>query len=59
VSGHVYLSTACWHASVIRDPESAHLLHARCRKVCKYCQAPCYCACHERELRESLTTPPK
>lgn len=32
---HGYLSTACWHGA-----------HERCRRVCKFCQAPCRCSCH-------------
>lgn len=34
-SPHFYLSTAC-----------KHTLHDRCRKTCKYCEAPCDCWCH-------------
>lgn len=33
---HIYASTACQHE-----------IHDRCRKVCKFCQEPCRCECHE------------
>ena len=32
---HEYVSTACQHD-----------LHDRCRLTCKFCSAPCRCACH-------------
>jgi hypothetical protein len=32
---HRYLSTACLHG-----------LHDRCRRTCKFCNAPCQCTCH-------------
>ena len=35
---HAYLSTACMH----RQCEL-------CRLTCKYCQAPCTCACHTEQ----------
>jgi hypothetical protein len=35
---HVYTSTACHHD-----------LHERCRRVCKFCDQPCGCACHDGE----------
>lgn len=34
---HEYVSTACQHE-----------LHKQCRKVCKFCDAPCRCHCHAR-----------
>lgn len=57
MTGHVYLSTACWHAAVTRDQEDAGKFHVRCRRTCKYCAAPCHCSCHLRERREALSTP--
>jgi len=33
---HDYLSTACYHE-----------LHERCRLVCKFCETPCACICHQ------------
>jgi hypothetical protein len=35
---HAYLSTACHHE-----------LHDRCRKLCKFCDNPCVCKCHEKK----------
>jgi hypothetical protein len=32
---HIYTSTACRHD-----------LHTECRHTCKFCRAPCRCACH-------------
>lgn len=32
---HAYTSTACGHD-----------LHHRCRRTCKFCDAPCECPCH-------------
>jgi hypothetical protein len=40
---HDYLSTACGHA---QEP-GQELLHERCRLVCKFCESPCRCACHQ------------
>jgi hypothetical protein len=40
---HDYLSTACFHG-----------LHGRCRRNCKFCDAPCNCACHV-----SMAQPPE
>jgi hypothetical protein len=34
--GHVYFSTYCYHRK-----------HDDCRLVCKDCQNPCICDCHE------------
>lgn len=36
---HAYCSTACLHQ-----------LHGKCRRTCKYCGEPCWCACHGKEL---------
>lgn len=33
---HAYLATACLHQ-----------LHDRCRLVCKFCNTPCNCPCHD------------
>jgi len=33
---HGYVSTACFHG-----------LHGRCRLVCKFCDVPCRCECHD------------
>jgi hypothetical protein len=38
---HSYVSTACFH-----------LLHERCRKTCKFCEAKCECPCHEPAVLE-------
>jgi len=57
MTGHVYLSTACWHAAIAEDQEVIDAFHARCRRVCKFCHAPCYCDCHARERREATTIP--
>lgn len=35
---HTYVSTACHHQK-----------HDLCILECKYCQAPCQCACHTKE----------
>lgn len=32
---HIYVSTACLHDR-----------HPLCRRACKYCSTPCWCACH-------------
>lgn len=37
---HVYLSTACRHQQ-----------HDQCRKVCKFCDAPCVCGHHLADER--------
>ena len=33
---HAYTSTAC-----------AHSEHEYCRRICKYCDSPCECECHD------------
>lgn len=38
VTVHEYISTACHHG-----------IHARCRKMCKFCDQPCGCHCHKDE----------
>lgn len=38
MSEHMYLSTACFHER-----------HEECRRVCKFCPAPCNCSCHDEE----------
>lgn len=55
-SGHEYLSTGCWHGDeVLPDGRTGH---EYCRSdtgaagtktpaVCKHCQSPCRCDCHE------------
>jgi hypothetical protein len=58
VTGHVYLSTACWHAAIAEDREVIDAFHARCRRSCKFCHAPCYCDCHSRERREATIPRP-
>lgn len=35
---HRYYSTACQHG-----------IHVECRRSCKWCEAPCQCACHGAE----------
>jgi len=49
---HDYLSTSCHHGK-----------HDHCRLHCKWCPAPCLCACHQRvELtakRRAATRKPK
>lgn len=35
-----YLSTACHHT-----------FHDECREVCKFCESPCVCPCHEGQYR--------
>lgn len=40
---HPYTSTACMHA-----------LHASCRLRCKFCSAPCQCACHHKITAQDL-----
>ena len=35
MSGHEYLSTACWHG-----------VHTRCRSECKFGGETCVCECH-------------
>ena len=42
---HEYVSTACQHD-----------LHDRCRKVCKFCPAPCGCTCHQEVIQTEETT---
>jgi hypothetical protein len=37
---HQYLSTACRHQQ-----------HEECRKVCKFCDAPCICSHHVADER--------
>jgi hypothetical protein len=58
MTGHVYLSTACWHAAIAEDAEVIAAFHERCRRTCKFCVAPCYCACHDQERREATIPPP-
>lgn len=41
---HIYLSTACWHASRGEPPG-----HARCISECKWCTSPCICPCHAED----------
>lgn len=45
--GHHYVSTACWHATHQPDltDEQREQLHARCRRVCKWCETGCACGC--------------
>lgn len=40
---HAYVSTACMHG-----------IHDQCRKECKFCKAPCGCACHEADALQPL-----
>ncbi len=37
-SSHKYISTACHH-----------ILHTKCRIICKFCESKCSCLCHNRE----------
>lgn len=39
MSKHQYKSTACWHRH-----------HDRCRQVCKFCESPCSCLCHDERF---------
>jgi hypothetical protein len=55
---HVYLSTGCLHGDMqLPDGRTGHeycqgktgAAGAKRPAVCKFCQAPCQCACHQGE----------
>ncbi|MCD9141084.1 hypothetical protein [Streptomyces albireticuli] len=44
--GHVYLSTGCLHGDHDYCQNHTGLSGQKTPAVCKFCEAPCVCACH-------------
>lgn len=45
-TGHVYLSTGCWHGDHAYCQSMTGLNGAKRPASCKFCQASCRCGCH-------------
>lgn len=43
---HVYFSTSCFHGDHNYCKRQTGLLGNKIPAVCKFCEAPCVCACH-------------
>lgn len=50
---HIYFSTSCFHGDHNYCKRETGLLGNKIPGVCKFCQAPCVCRCHQEEETEN------
>lgn len=51
---HVYLSTSCHHGDHEYCRSNTGMCGQKTPGVCKFCQAPCICACHGKKESDSV-----
>lgn len=49
VQGHIYLSTACYHGYHDYCKRERGLMGEKIPAKCKFCDAKCWCSCHNEE----------